>query len=104
MWSFHFDCVKGMVEQFRPDLLKPLDKFDDLRFAKEKENKMRRLWANFSHTNQKTLRVDRIVRYHTSFPSRTKNLNAISHSYRRRRHTLFRNQFLYILQFPLPVS
>jgi hypothetical protein len=46
----------------------------------------------------------RFDRYHINSPSHTKNLNAISHSYRRRRHTLFRNQFLYILQFPLPAS
>jgi hypothetical protein len=37
-----------MVEQFRANLLKPLDKFDDVRFSKEKENEMRKLWAESS--------------------------------------------------------
>jgi hypothetical protein len=49
-------------------------------------------------------RVPRLNRYHTSFPSHTRNLNAFSHLYRRRRRILFRNRFLYILQFPLPVN
>lgn len=47
-----------MVEQFRANLLKPLDKFDDLRFAKEKENKMRRLWAEFFQYEPENLHVD----------------------------------------------
>jgi len=37
-----------MVEQFRANLLKPFNKFDDVRFTKEKENEMRKLWAGFS--------------------------------------------------------
>jgi len=45
--SFDFDYVKDMIEEFRPNLLKPLDKFDDIRFTKEKENEMRKLWAEF---------------------------------------------------------
>ena len=45
--SFHFDYVKDLVEEFRANLLQPFDKFDDIRFTKEKENEMRRLWAEF---------------------------------------------------------
>ena len=29
-------------------MLKPVDKFDDVRFIKEKENEMKKLWAEFS--------------------------------------------------------
>jgi hypothetical protein len=53
------NCVKGMAEQFRANLLKPVDKFDDVRFTKGKENQMKKLWAELSHANQKTLRVAR---------------------------------------------
>ena len=45
--SFHFDYVKDLIEEFRANLLEPFDKFDDIRFTKEKENEMRRLWAEF---------------------------------------------------------
>jgi len=47
MRSFHFDYVKDLIEEFRANLLKPFDKHDDIRFTKEKENEMRRLWSEF---------------------------------------------------------
>jgi SAM-dependent methyltransferase len=45
--SFHFNYLKDLIEEFRPNLLDPFDKFDEIRFTKEKENEMRRLWAEF---------------------------------------------------------
>jgi SAM-dependent methyltransferase len=45
--SFHFDYIRDLIEEFRANLLKPLDKFDDIRFTKEKESEMRKLWAEF---------------------------------------------------------
>jgi hypothetical protein len=39
---------KAWLSNFRANLLKQLDKFDDARFTKEKENEMRKLWAEFS--------------------------------------------------------
>jgi len=45
--SFHFDYVKDLIEEFRANLLEPFDKFDEIRFTKEKENEMKRLWSEF---------------------------------------------------------
>jgi SAM-dependent methyltransferase len=45
--SFHFDYVKDLIEEFRANLLKPFDDFDSIRFTKEKENEMRKLWVEF---------------------------------------------------------
>jgi SAM-dependent methyltransferase len=45
--SFHFDYVKDLVEEFRPNLLEPFHKFDEIRFTEEKEKEMTRLWAEF---------------------------------------------------------
>ena len=45
--SFHFDYVKDLVEEFRANLLEPFDKFDDIRFTKDKEDEMKRLWPEF---------------------------------------------------------
>lgn len=45
--SFDFDYVKDLIDEIRPNLLEPFDRFDDIRFTKEKENEMRRLWAEF---------------------------------------------------------
>jgi SAM-dependent methyltransferase len=45
--SFHFDYVKELIEEFRADLLEPFDKFDQIRFTKEKADEMRRLWPEF---------------------------------------------------------
>jgi hypothetical protein len=46
-----------MVEQNH--LPKPLDKFDDVRFIKEKENEMKKPWSEFFPYQQKTFCVDR---------------------------------------------
>lgn len=45
--SFHFDHVKDLIGEFRANLLEPFDKFDEIRFTKEKQNEMRRLWTEF---------------------------------------------------------
>jgi len=45
--SFHFDYVKDLIEEFRPNLLQPFHESDDIRFTKERESEMRRLWAEF---------------------------------------------------------
>lgn len=45
--SFHFDYVKDLIEEFRANLLEPFDKFDEIRFTKEKESEMKRLWPEF---------------------------------------------------------
>lgn len=45
--SFDFDYVKDLIDEFSADLLKPLGKFDEIQFTKEKENEMRRLWTEF---------------------------------------------------------
>lgn len=45
--SFDFDYAKDLIEEFRANLLEPFDRFDDIRFTKEKENDMRRLWTEF---------------------------------------------------------
>jgi SAM-dependent methyltransferase len=47
MSSFHFDYVKDLIEQFRANLLEPFDRFDNIRFTKEKEMEMRKLWDEF---------------------------------------------------------
>ena len=45
--SFHFDYVKDLIDEFKANLLKPLDRLDTIEFTKEKENEMRKLWAEF---------------------------------------------------------
>ena len=45
--SFHFDYVKDLIDEFRANLLQPFDKFDEIRFTKEKENEMKKLWSEF---------------------------------------------------------
>lgn len=45
--SFHFDYIKDLIEEFRANLLEPFEKFDEIRFTKEKEKEMKRLWSEF---------------------------------------------------------
>ena len=45
--SYHFDYVKDLIDEFKANLLKPLDRLDTIEFTKEKENEMKKLWAEF---------------------------------------------------------
>jgi len=45
--SFSFEYTKDLIEEFQANLLKPFHTYDDIRFSKEKEMEMRKLWAEF---------------------------------------------------------
>ena len=45
--SYDFDYLKDLIEEFKANLLKPVDRLEELRFTKEKVDEMRRLWIDF---------------------------------------------------------
>jgi len=45
--SFDFDYVKDLIEEFSDNLLKPVDKLEEIRFTTETEKEMRKLWSEF---------------------------------------------------------
>lgn len=45
--SFDFDYVKDLVEEFRGNLLKPLENIHEVEFTPDKEREMRELWTEF---------------------------------------------------------
>jgi ubiquinone/menaquinone biosynthesis C-methylase UbiE len=45
--SFEFDYVRDLIEEFRSHLAKPPASLDDIRFTKEKEKEVERLWSEF---------------------------------------------------------
>ena len=45
--SFDFIYIKDLINEFSANMLEPFDRFDDIRFTEEKENEVRKLWAEF---------------------------------------------------------